>query len=242
MAAIPTRRFHGGNLDISSLENEVSVSEDDSSATGCNFDCSICLEVSRDPVVTVCGHLFCWPCLHQWITIHSEQEVCPVCKACIADKIIPLYGRGKPDLTEPPAKKEQSIHIPNRPSPNQTLLSPRTPRTPRSASTHYQGVVQENYYPRSGYSSSYGPSPRYSSSSVATFGLFPALFGVHMTASPGHTTESSFGNVQSPLPLTMASFRNITSQQHPHNARQEFLLRWSLILLASFATLFFLLF
>src|SRR5271168_5029916 len=29
------------------------------------FDCNICFDVARDPVVTQCGHLYCWPCLHQ---------------------------------------------------------------------------------------------------------------------------------------------------------------------------------
>lgn len=32
------------------------------------FDCNICLEpVSDDPVVTQCGHLYCWPCLFTWL-------------------------------------------------------------------------------------------------------------------------------------------------------------------------------
>ena len=29
------------------------------------FECNICLDVARDAVISVCGHLFCWPCLHQ---------------------------------------------------------------------------------------------------------------------------------------------------------------------------------
>jgi zinc-RING finger domain len=29
------------------------------------FDCNICFDAARDPVVTQCGHLYCWPCLHQ---------------------------------------------------------------------------------------------------------------------------------------------------------------------------------
>ena len=32
------------------------------------FVCSICLEtVSDEPVVTRCGHLYCWSCLYQWL-------------------------------------------------------------------------------------------------------------------------------------------------------------------------------
>ena len=30
-----------------------------------SFECNICLDVARDAVVSMCGHLFCWPCLHQ---------------------------------------------------------------------------------------------------------------------------------------------------------------------------------
>ncbi len=31
------------------------------------FECNICLDVARDAVISLCGHLFCWPCLHQWL-------------------------------------------------------------------------------------------------------------------------------------------------------------------------------
>ncbi len=32
------------------------------------FMCAICIDtVSDEPVVTRCGHIFCWPCLYQWL-------------------------------------------------------------------------------------------------------------------------------------------------------------------------------
>ena len=29
------------------------------------FECNICFDAAKDPVVTQCGHLYCWSCLHQ---------------------------------------------------------------------------------------------------------------------------------------------------------------------------------
>jgi len=70
-----------------------------------SFDCNICLDFAADPVVTLCGHLYCWPCIYEWLrpsvvsassenTTLSRQQ-CPVCKAALsADSLVPLYGRG----------------------------------------------------------------------------------------------------------------------------------------------------
>lgn len=68
---------------------------------GANFECNICLEMATDPVVTCCGHLFCWPCLHQWLHLHSTLKECPVCKGILLDDgITPIYGRGTSPGTE----------------------------------------------------------------------------------------------------------------------------------------------
>ncbi|EOA26369.1 hypothetical protein CARUB_v10023286mg [Capsella rubella] len=62
---------------------------------GSFFDCYICLDLSKDPVVTNCGHLYCWPCLYQWLQV-SEAKECPVCKGEISAKTMtPIFGRGK---------------------------------------------------------------------------------------------------------------------------------------------------
>ncbi len=87
------------------------------------FECNICLELASEPVVTLCGHLYCWPCLYRcvcggavaaarhgswqlgrvrtalhsrrWMQVQSYCRQCPVCKAGVeVDKVIPIYGRG----------------------------------------------------------------------------------------------------------------------------------------------------
>ncbi|CAN7061891.1 hypothetical protein Bca4012_095583 [Brassica carinata] len=58
------------------------------------FDCNICLDLSKEPVLTCCGHLYCWPCLFQWLNISDAKE-CPVCKGEVTVKTVtPIYGRG----------------------------------------------------------------------------------------------------------------------------------------------------
>lgn len=63
----------------------------------CNssFECNICLDPAKEPVVTPCGHLFCWPCLYQWLHGHSPHSECPVCKGEVLEvNVTPIYGRG----------------------------------------------------------------------------------------------------------------------------------------------------
>ncbi|XP_051043230.1 E3 ubiquitin-protein ligase RNF5 isoform X2 [Phodopus roborovskii] len=80
---------------------------------GATFECNICLETAREAVVSVCGHLYCWPCLHQWLETRPDRQECPVCKAGISrEKVVPLYGRGSqkpqdPRLKTPPRPQGQ---------------------------------------------------------------------------------------------------------------------------------------
>ncbi|CAN1160940.1 E3 ubiquitin-protein ligase RMA1H1 [Linum perenne] len=72
-----------------------------------SFDCNICLDPVHDPVVTLCGHLYCWPCIYRWLhsSAAAEEEEfekpvyrrqCPVCKSEISQSaLIPLFGRGQ---------------------------------------------------------------------------------------------------------------------------------------------------
>lgn len=66
------------------------------------YECNICLDTAKDAVVSMCGHLFCWPCLHQWLLTRPNRKLCPVCKASVdKDKVIPLYGRNSMRREDP---------------------------------------------------------------------------------------------------------------------------------------------
>ncbi|XP_022896523.1 probable GPI-anchored adhesin-like protein PGA55 [Olea europaea var. sylvestris] len=80
---------------------------------GSFYDCNICLEVAREPVLTCCGHLFCWVCFYQVSYIDSTSKECPVCKGEVSDStVIPIYGNGD---SEPVAELESGLKIPPRP-------------------------------------------------------------------------------------------------------------------------------
>ncbi|TVU31507.1 hypothetical protein EJB05_23194, partial [Eragrostis curvula] len=69
--------------------------DDKANRNAANFECNVCFDMAAEPVVTKCGHLFCWECLYQWLHVHSHHRECPVCKGQVADDaIIPIYGRG----------------------------------------------------------------------------------------------------------------------------------------------------
>ncbi|KAL9885438.1 E3 ubiquitin-protein ligase RNF185-like isoform 3-T3 [Glossina fuscipes fuscipes] len=84
------------------------------------FECNICLDTAKDAVVSMCGHLFCWPCLHQWLETRPNRKLCPVCKAAIGkDKVIPLYGRNSTKQEDPRNK------VPPRPAGQRTEPEPQ---------------------------------------------------------------------------------------------------------------------
>lgn len=92
-----------------------------------DFECNICFDLAQDPVITLCGHLFCWPCLYRWLRHHSHSQECPVCKALVQeDKLVPLYGRGKTQ-SDPRNKSYPGMEIPHRPSGQRPQTAPPPP-------------------------------------------------------------------------------------------------------------------
>jgi E3 ubiquitin-protein ligase RNF5 len=95
------------------------------------FCCNICLEAVVEPVVTQCGHLYCWPCLYRWLepgmhpeeratlgllrrppAIDSSRRVCPVCKAhCCVPELVPIYVRSHEPT--PPSAKGDAVAVPS---------------------------------------------------------------------------------------------------------------------------------
>ena len=50
--------------------------------------CTLCLEETKDPSVTTCGHLFCWTCIADWI---REKPECPLCRQSVQSQhVLPL--------------------------------------------------------------------------------------------------------------------------------------------------------
>lgn len=100
-------------------------SEDDiekKNKSAANFECNICFDMAKEPVVTSCGHLFCWSCLYQWLHVHSDNKECPVCKGEVTEaNIVPIYGRGSSGLdTEKTdtSSADPDLKIPPRPRGN----------------------------------------------------------------------------------------------------------------------------
>lgn len=113
-----TERLDRGD-DDDSLGEGAAGSSGPRTSGNASFECNICLDVARDAVVSMCGHLFCWPCIHQWLETRPSRQTCPVCQSAISrDKLVPLYGRGSDDKTDPRDK------VPPRPAGQRTEAPP----------------------------------------------------------------------------------------------------------------------
>jgi E3 ubiquitin-protein ligase RNF5 len=97
------------------IPKETPKADTNTDNTNSQYECNICLDTARDAVISMCGHLFCWPCLHKWIETRPNNQTCPVCKSAISkEKVIPLYGRNCTD------KKDPRDKVPPRPQGQRT--------------------------------------------------------------------------------------------------------------------------
>lgn len=99
--------------DLAGNSSAVLTRQDSRSAIDSRFCCNICFDAVVEPVATLCGHLYCWPCLFRWLepgmspaeraslaipqlSLGSDpnRRVCPVCKApCSVPTLVPIYVR-----------------------------------------------------------------------------------------------------------------------------------------------------
>ncbi|WCJ32170.1 E3 ubiquitin-protein ligase RMA3 [Euphorbia peplus] len=121
-----------------------SMSRDDSDC----FACNICLDSAYDPIVTLCGHLYCWPCIYKWLHIKSseQQPDCPVCKANISlNSLVPLYGRGISRSDSMSKKASQDVLVPQRPTPTLDANTLHQTQHPQSNLFHQHRNMTDSY-------------------------------------------------------------------------------------------------
>ncbi|ONK58927.1 uncharacterized protein A4U43_C08F1170 [Asparagus officinalis] len=124
------------------------------------FDCNICLELAKDPVVTCCGHLFCWPCLYQWLHARRGSKECPVCRGKVKESnLVPIYGRGSSEATGHKNNGEDldlKLKIPPRPkgkraeNPRQLFRNPLFGRRTEYLYHEVQEMINESFFQRGG--------------------------------------------------------------------------------------------
>lgn len=164
------------NIEESSNRPPVTPSStDNGNVDAGDFECNICFDLAQDPIVTLCGHLFCWPCLYRWLHHHSHCQECPVCKALVdEDKLVPLYGRGKTH-TDPRSKPIPGTEIPRRPMGQrpQTAPPPEASNFPNVGLGHMGGFVPmaTTRFGNFAFSAGFG-------------GLFPSIFNIQVHGYP----------------------------------------------------------
>ncbi|KAH9624512.1 hypothetical protein KSS87_019828 [Heliosperma pusillum] len=182
------------------------------------FDCNICLDSVQDPVVTLCGHLYCWPCIYKWLQVDKPTEdpdrlpECPVCKTEIShNTLIPLYGRGK--------------------SGNSSQLGLVVPQRPKGKPrVNYRGAYPNHTEPHS-YNSlvDSSPSPAFGFAGTTTFYPVIGLFS-EMIYSNSESSLYTYHNTYGVATTSSARARRNVMQKERSLSRVCFFLFCCIIL------------
>lgn len=171
---------------LKSLTSKLDESESNPSI---GFECNICLDLVQDPVVTLCGHLYCWPCIYRWISFqHASQDnpdnqgpQCPVCKNEVSEKtLIPLYGRGQSTNA---SKDSLTRLVPQRPSSPRCLSNLIIPNVTSHYSNPFEQLHRRGYAPpppRQDLNAfGHGGSPHLADPMIGMFGemVYARIFG-----------------------------------------------------------------
>ena len=98
--------------------------------TGTNFECTICLDTAKEPVLTKCGHMFCWPCIYNWLDSKNGRAKCPNCKNIITkDDLIPVYANDE-----------------NRDNTNRFKNIPKRPKAERNPNSDREDNDSQNFF------------------------------------------------------------------------------------------------
>jgi len=84
-------------------------------------ECYICMKTPTDPIATLCGHIFCWPCIYVWL--QNGSKPCPICRIVLAKEmsILALYGFGTS------AKPTNNTFSENEATTSTNIIPPRPP-------------------------------------------------------------------------------------------------------------------
>lgn len=141
------------------------------------FACSICLDgvKDKDPVVTQCGHLYCWPCLYRWLHTRHGEGTCPVCKASVSqENVIPIFIRGS--TADPRSRAAAGADF-----------IPSRPQAHRPEPSDTQNNNTQNGAFNFGYNTQIGGI-----SFASGYGFFPSLFGLQFQSfAPAPTSVAS---------------------------------------------------
>ncbi|MCE3214992.1 hypothetical protein HAX54_000510 [Datura stramonium] len=149
------------------------------------FECNICLDLANDPVVTFCGHLYCWPCIFKWIHLrsipsenpHQLNPQCPVCNAEVSRRtLVPLYGRGQATESSEEEVPSNGMVIPQRPPSLRSGSHPPIATTDShpSQQLHHRGNLQQPQTHQSN-STSYVAPPLFGVGGTTTNVLHPMI-------------------------------------------------------------------